>query len=261
MPGIPTTHDRQVARVAGLGLAGALGYWLPATAVISAAARRAFGVRATIARDDAVALTFDDGPHEQGTPAVLAALAAAGAPATFFLAGEQVERMPGLAAEIVAAGHEIGVHCRRHRNSLRLTPRQVRDDLLRAADTIAGATGRIPRYYRPPYGILTAGCLAVARRAGWETILWRRDGHDWQARATAASISARILRRLAPGDVVLLHDADHYSSADSWRATAAAIPLLVAGLRDRGLGIGPLDAAEEEEASRGRPVGDGRPRR
>lgn len=224
-------------------MAAALGYyWLPATALISAPARRAFGVRATIAREDAVALTFDDGPHEQGTPAALAALEAAGAPATFFLAGEQVERLPALAREIVAAGHEVGVHCRRHRNSMWLAPRQVRDDLRRAAETIATSTGQQPRYYRPPYGILTTGCLAVARAAGWETILWRRDGHDWQARATAASISTRILRRLEPGDVVLLHDADHYSAPGSWQATVAAIPLLVAGLRERGLGVAPLGA-------------------
>jgi peptidoglycan/xylan/chitin deacetylase (PgdA/CDA1 family) len=151
--------------------------------------------------------------------------------------------MPALAAEIAAAGHEVGVHCTRHRNSLWLTPRQVRDDLLRGADAIATATGREPRYYRPPYGILTTGCLAVARRAGWETILWRRDGHDWEARANAASISARILRRVEPGDVVLLHDADHYSAPGSWRATVAAIPPLVTALAERGLKVAPLGAA------------------
>ena len=62
-----------------------------------------------------VGLTFDDGPHPQGTPATLDALSAAGATATFFLVGEQVARWPGLAAEIAAAGHEIGLHGYRHR--------------------------------------------------------------------------------------------------------------------------------------------------
>src|SRR6478609_7836693 len=72
------------------------------------------------------ALTFDDGPHAQGTPAVLELLAAAGVHATFFLVGEQVRRNPSLAREIVAAGHGIGVHCERHRYLLRLSPAQTR---------------------------------------------------------------------------------------------------------------------------------------
>ena len=69
-----------------------------------------------------MALTFDDGPHPQGTPAVLSALAAHGARATFFLVGEQVERRPALAREVHDAGHEVALHCHRHRNALRLTP-------------------------------------------------------------------------------------------------------------------------------------------
>lgn len=216
-------------------MAAAAGYWLPAAAVVSGPLRRLLGVRATIERQDAVALTFDDGPHPEGTPAVLAALERAGAPATFFLVGEQVEQWPALAAEIVAAGHQVGVHCHRHRNLMRLTPTQVRNDLLHATELIASATGREPLHYRPPYGILTTPALAVARRRGWEVVLWRRDGHDWQSRATADSIVERILRRLAPGDVVLLHDADHYSAPQSWRRTTAALHPLLSALMERGL--------------------------
>src|SRR3954451_23904838 len=78
---------------------------------------------------DGVALTFDDGPHPQGTPAVMEALAAAGATATFFLVGEQVERRPALAAELVAAGHEVALHGHRHRVLLRLRPAAVAADL------------------------------------------------------------------------------------------------------------------------------------
>ena len=70
---------------------------------------------------DGVALTFDDGPHPQGTPIVLETLREAGATATFFLAGEQVVKRAALAAEIVAAGHRVELHCHRHRNLLRLS--------------------------------------------------------------------------------------------------------------------------------------------
>ena len=220
--------------------ATAAGYWLPSAALVSSRMRRLFGVRATIARDDAVALTFDDGPHREGTRAILAALERAHARATFFLVGEQVERLPDVAAEVAAAGHEIGVHCQRHRNLMRLTPREVRDDLDRATEVIARATGREVRVYRPPYGILTMAAVAYARKAGWQIVLWRRAGEDWDSRATAASIAARIVRRLAPGDVILLHDADHYSAKESWRATADALPLLLRELQRRALGTAPL---------------------
>ena len=67
---------------------------------------------------------------------VLEMLREAGAPATFFLAGEQVERRPTLAAEIVAAGHRVELHCHRHRNQLRLTPAQLLDDAERARAAI-----------------------------------------------------------------------------------------------------------------------------
>ena len=209
-------------------------YWLPSVSMVSATARRAFGVSVTVAGEGgAVALTFDDGPHPQGTPAVLEILAREGIRATFFLVGEQVRRRPGLAAEIVAAGHAVGVHCDRHRNLLRLAPWQVHRDLERAEAAIASASGLRPRLYRPPYGILTTPALALARRRGWQTFLWRRDGRDW--RAGPEEIVARMLRGVRAGDVLLAHDADYYSRPRSWRATVAALPAIIDGLRAREL--------------------------
>ena len=221
-------------------LATAAGYWLPSSALVSNRVRRFVGARATIDRDDAVALTFDDGPHREGTRAILELLENAKARATFFLVGEQVERSPEVAKDVAAAGHEIGVHCQRHRNLMRLTPRQVRDDLDRAADVIAATTAREPRVYRPPYGILTMAALRYACDAGWEIFLWRKAGKDWDAGATPDSIAGRILRRLEPGDVILLHDADHYSAVSSWRRTAGALELLLRELGQRGLGTATL---------------------
>jgi peptidoglycan/xylan/chitin deacetylase (PgdA/CDA1 family) len=207
-----------------------LGYWLPSTAIVSPWSRRHYGVEAML--DGGVALTFDDGPHPEGTPAVLEALG--DARATFFLVGEQVERRPDLVTRILAAGHEIGVHCQRHRNLLRIGRRAVHEDLERAARVIAEAAGRQPVLYRPPYGILNSAALAEARTRGWRTLLWSRSGKDWQRRATADSIRRRIAT-LEAGDVVLLHDADFYSAPDSWRRTVAALPGLLAQLRESGL--------------------------
>jgi len=193
------------------------------------------GVSDRIPGQNRFALTFDDGPHPEGTPAVLAELDRLGVKATFFLVGEQVERYPALAAEVVAAGHRIGVHCFSHRNLLARTPRRTVADLRRAEGAIRWATGVVPTLYRPPYGVLNLAALAYAHRRGWQTYLWTTWGKDWEARATPESIAARFLATAGPGGVGLLHDADHYSDPGSHWRTAAAIEPIVAGLLGRQL--------------------------
>jgi peptidoglycan-N-acetylglucosamine deacetylase len=183
----------------------------------------------------AVAVTFDDGPHPEGTPAVLETLRDAGVPATFFLVGEQVERSPALAAEIAAAGHTIAVHGYRHRNSLRLTPRAFKSDVERGIGAIAEATGETPEIHRPPYGIYSPAALEAVTRRGLRPLLWSRWGHDWRASATAEGIAAEVTEGLRGGDVLLLHDADHYSARESWRATAAALPEVLRRIEAAGL--------------------------
>jgi peptidoglycan/xylan/chitin deacetylase (PgdA/CDA1 family) len=207
----------------------------PAPAPLSPLVAKTFRIPLRIRNDSSVALTFDDGPHPQGTPAALELLAAVGATATFFLVGEQVERWPAIAAEIAAAGHEIALHGYRHRLMLRRATAAVRWDLDHAVEVIAGATGVAPRCYRPPYGVFSAGGLALTRRRGWSPMLWSRWGRDWEARATPAKIVRRATAGLRAGDVVLLHDADHYSSDGSWRKTIAALPLICEAVADCGL--------------------------
>ncbi len=183
----------------------------------------------------AVALTFDDGPHPEGTPAVLDALAAAGARATFFLVGEQVRRWPALARAIVAGGHAVALHGDRHRLLLRVPPRALARDLDRGWREIEAATGVAPTLYRAPYGIFSLTALALARERGWTPLMWSRWGRDWAARAMPAGIAATVSERVAPGDVLLLHDADHYSAPGSWRRTAAALPLVLDALARGGV--------------------------
>jgi peptidoglycan/xylan/chitin deacetylase (PgdA/CDA1 family) len=182
-----------------------------------------------------VALTFDDGPHPQGTPAVLDVLAARGVRATFFLVGEQVARDAGLAREIAVAGHAVALHGHRHRNLLRVGPRALAADLDRAAAVIAAATRAPITRYRPPDGIFTPAGLALARRRGWTPTLWSRWGRDWRRFTTAERIATTATRELAAGDVLLLHDADHYSAPGSWRRTVAALPLILDAIAATGL--------------------------
>ena len=212
-----------------------VGYLLPGLAGAVPALRGPLGVEDRTASGLGYALTFDDGPHAQGTPAVLELLGSAGVQATFFLVGEQVERNPALAREIVSAGHLIGLHCHRHRNLLRLTPRQVRTDLDRAAGAIGDATGLSPALYRPPYGVLNASALRLANARGWRTLLWSHWGRDWERRATPESIARLLTAGAGEGSVLLLHDADDYSAPGSWRRTVAALPRVMSTLAERGL--------------------------
>jgi peptidoglycan-N-acetylglucosamine deacetylase len=220
-------------------LGAALGsYWTPGLCAVAPRLRTTLGVRDRSPGANGVSLTFDDGPHPEGTPAVLDVLARHGVPATFFLVGEQAERMSERVAEITAAGHEVALHCYRHRNLLRLTPSQVRDDLARARAVLTETCGREPRLYRPPYGILNTAALLTAHRRGWTPLLWTRWGRDWRRDANPAEIAALLTDGLADGDVLLLHDADHYSAPGSWRRTVAALPRVFDEVHRRGLEFG-----------------------
>jgi peptidoglycan-N-acetylglucosamine deacetylase len=224
-----------IGAVAGAGLTAAVAHAGPALAPVVPAVGAALPVVLRQDGEKGVALTFDDGPHPQGTPAVLEALREAGALATFFLAGEQVARRPALAAEIVAAGHRVELHCHRHRNQLRLTPRQLLDDAERARAAIEEASGQEVSDYRPPYGIFSAVGLRAVRGRGWRPVLWSQWGRDWTRRATAGSIARGATATVRAGDIVLLHDADYYSASGSWVRTAAALPIILDELGARGL--------------------------
>jgi peptidoglycan/xylan/chitin deacetylase (PgdA/CDA1 family) len=227
--------ERRLAGAGALALAVAVPHAGPALAPIVPAVGRRLPVVQREEEVEGVFLTFDDGPHPQGTPAVLEILREAGQTATFFLAGEQVEQRPALAAEIVAAGHRVELHCHRHRNQLRLTPRALLDDAERGRAAIEEASGQEIADYRPPYGIFSGAGLRAIRSRGWRPVLWSQWGRDWTRRATAASITRNATERVRPGDIVLLHDADFYSARNSWERTASALPRILEELTARGL--------------------------
>jgi peptidoglycan-N-acetylglucosamine deacetylase len=225
-----------IGRLAGAGTAASLALHAgPALAPLVSGLGTRLRILQRQVGANGVALTFDDGPHPQGTPIVLEILREAGARATFFLVGEQVERRPALAAEIVAAGHRVELHCHLHRNLLRLSGRQFLQDAERARAAIEEASGQAIQDHRPPYGIYSAAALRACRRRGWRPVLWSKWGKDWRGRATARSIARRATDAIGDGDVILLHDADYYSAPGSWARTAAALPIILEELGSRGL--------------------------
>ena len=197
-----------------------------------------------------IGLTFDDGPHPEGTPAVLDQLARAGVSATFFVLGEQLFQQPDLGWRIAEQGHELAVHGWHHRPLPMMRPGRIGRELADTCDLLTDITGVTPRWYRPPYGVATTEALYAAARLGLRPVWWNRWGRDWSAAATPARITGTVLghaasrrRRLRGGDVVLLHDSDAYAVAGSWRWTAAAIPLILDQAARWGLCAGSLESA------------------
>ncbi len=186
-----------------------------------------------------VGLTFDDGPDPEGTPAVLAALAELGWSATFFVLGSQVRAHPEVTRAVLAGGHELALHGDAHRNHLGRSAAWTRADLYRAHDSLTRATGCRPRWFRPPYGVLSGGSLRAAAGLGLTPVLWTAWGRDWLP-ITPQQVTAHVLAGLTDGGTVLLHDSDCTSSPGSWRSTVAALPLLAAELDRRGLHARPL---------------------
>jgi peptidoglycan-N-acetylglucosamine deacetylase len=183
-----------------------------------------------------VAITFDDGPHPDGTPRMLEILAEHGAVATYFLAGEQVVKRPELARRIQDAGHGIGLHGYQHRPHPSRREAVIAEDFERAIAAIEDATGTVPRLHRPPYGLYSPASLRLARERGLQPLMWSRWGKDWRKFTTAGRITARAVGGVEDGDVILLHDADFYSSVRSHQRTAAALPSILATLKSAELG-------------------------
>jgi peptidoglycan-N-acetylglucosamine deacetylase len=185
-----------------------------------------------------VALTFDDGPDPASTPSFLSALERLDVRATFFVLGRHLDDH-GLLREVVARGHEIGVHGWDHRPVALYRPGSLRDGIARTRDLVADA-GASVTWYRPPYGLITPMSLRAAGKAGLRTILWSAWGRDWERRATPASVTSLVQAQLQPGGTVLLHDSDRTCAPGSWRTTLVATERLVRLWRSNGLEVGAL---------------------
>lgn len=231
-----------VPRRAGTAALGALtlAHALPAITSLGRLRRRVFPGLSGVGDPGRVALTFDDGPDPRSTPAFVEVLGEHRVKATFFLLGRMLERTPQLGRELVDAGHEVAVHGWDHRCALLRGPAATHADIARARDAVVAATGVVPRWYRPPYGVLTSSALWAARRLGLTPVLWTNWGRDWTPAATPESVLATVTRDLGGGATVLLHDSDCTSARDSWRATLGALPALLENLTGRGLCAGPL---------------------
>ncbi|WP_374591565.1 polysaccharide deacetylase family protein [Aquabacterium sp.] len=189
---------------------------------------------AAVARHE-VAITIDDGPHPDVTPAVLAVLAAKGVHATFFCIGQQAQAHPDVCRAIVSAGHDLQNHGQRHPTLAALMgPVGWRREIEDGARTLAAITGRRPTFYRAVAGLRNPFLDPVLHQLGLRLASWTRRGFDTRTGAPD-TVLKRLLRNAAAGDVLLLHDGHAARAPDGRPVIVAVLPRLIDELHARGL--------------------------
>ena len=182
-----------------------------------------------------IALTFDDGPHPDVTPAVLDRLERRGARATFFCVGRKVAAHPDLVAEVHRRGHRVENHTFGHPHAFGFYGARAMEREIRAAqEAIAAATGRAPRLFRAPVGIRNPWLDHVLARLDLRLVSWTRRGLD-TVRTDPSRVAERLLRGLAPGDILLLHDGSSARDAQGRAVALGALDRVLDGLEAAGL--------------------------
>jgi peptidoglycan/xylan/chitin deacetylase (PgdA/CDA1 family) len=192
-----------------------------------------------IGRPGHVALTFDDGPSPASTEPLLELLDELGVRATFFVLGQRLVRHPELGAAIADAGHELAVHGWSHRYLLFRPFPAVVTELHLATQIVREVTGTSPAWFRPPYGVLTAGTLLAASRCHLRPVLWTAWGRDWRLTAPD-QIAGNVLKDVGRAGTILLHESPVSGNRDAVLYVRAALPTIVAECRARHLEVGSL---------------------
>ena len=182
-----------------------------------------------------VALTIDDGPDPQVTPAVLDLLDAHRARATFFCIAARAQAHPQLCREIVRRGHSVQNHSQHHSHSFSLLgPRGIGREVEQAQTTLGQVTGQVPRYFRAPAGLRNLFLAPVLQRLDLQLVSWTRRGFD-ATRRDPAGVLARLTRGLAAGDILLLHDGHAARTPGGRPVVLEVLPRLLQAFADAGL--------------------------
>lgn len=208
---LPTATPRQTPRPLGAVV-------LPPNGLIQE-------IECVATRQKVFALTFDDGPDPTYTPQVLRVLKQKNVPATFFMVGKMVRAHPQTARLVLESGAPIGNHSWSHPKTSAAPVQEVE----RTDKILQSTLGLQTTLFRPPYGLLRNGLAAAAQRQGDHIVLWSCVGTDWDKRATSAVIIAKVMHRVKPGGIALLHDGGGNRSA-----TIAALPRIIDAVRAKG---------------------------
>lgn len=186
-----------------------------------------------------VCLTFDDGPDPKFTPRILDILAEHNVLATFFVVGQSAEEHPKIIERMANAGHTIGNHTFDHRHPWVMLPKQVRKQISSASEIITRITGKPSRWFRPPHGRLRNAIIQQANSENMTVVLWSHSIIDWGPLATESAIKSR-LQKVAPADIVLMHDGERQHNRPD--ITAKLLAAAIEDIKQRGMSLAGLNA-------------------
>lgn len=178
-----------------------------------------------------VAISFDASWGAEHTLDILDTLDEYGVKATFFLVNIWVEEYPDMAREIVARGHEIGLHSVSHPHFPSLSREEMERELEDNFQLIQQTTGYCPTLFRPPFGDYDNIVIDVVNCCGYDCIQWSKDSLDWKD-LSAEAICQRVLKDIHGGDIVLFHNNGLH--------TAEALPSILESLQAQGLTAAPV---------------------
>lgn len=158
-----------------------------------------------------VALTFDDGPHPAVTPRLIDMFARHGAQATHFLVGAAAEARPDLVHALTDAGHQVANHTYSHKSLVRLSQGERRSELTKGREALGPRPNNL---IRPPYGHFDMESARDVHSLGMRCVMWTRHIRDWEP-ASVETLTARLLKAVVPGSIVLLHEALYTATAEN----------------------------------------------
>ena len=171
-------------------------------------------------KEKVIYISFDDGPHPEATPFVLAALKKFNAKATFFCIGNNVLKHPNVYESILLQGHQVGNHTYDHLNGWKTeTPTYI--------ENIKDATNLIEsNLFRPPYGRITRKQIKNIKsdsKCPQHIIMWDVLSGDFDLKLTGEDCAKNVIKNTQPGSIIVFHD-----SQKSWERMSVALPIVLA---------------------------------
>jgi len=185
-----------------------------------------------------IALTFDDGPDPKWTPRVLDLLAQHDVRASFFVVGARAARDPDIIRAMAKAGHEVANHGGSHRSLWVSGLKRTSREIVQAQEFLRELSGRPPRHFRPPWGMMNAAMFPLLRYHGLRCVLWSIQPEGLRGVAADAQVHY-VSRRAHPGAIIDLHDAE--GTPDAPRRLCEALPAMIDALRAHGYTLMPVD--------------------
>ena len=193
-----------------------------------------------IKKSGRIYLTFDDGPHPDSTPQILALLRKYNAKATFFVIGENVLKYPYIMRQIIDAGHEIGEHSFSHKFPWLCDPYRSLLDLMRG-NRVLNDYRQVEdkKLFRPPYGKLNMISLIYVFLTQRKFVFWNVDPKDYK-QDSGEKIADLVSKKLLPGNVILLHDGRRKLNKDL-QTTGTAVEIILQQAKQKGIRLSTMN--------------------